>query len=96
MGYLKVALTAESKRTAANGLGNLQAALALAPDIHCLCSQSFMASGFSFRLRLVVGDPAVEGKGGIPGPWGARATFRLSPLAHDKGYAAFMCVGANA
>ena len=50
------------QENAANGLGNLQAALALAPDIP-VSARNLLASGFSFRLRLVVASGRRGGAG---------------------------------
>ena len=64
-------MTARNRRVqenAANGLANRQAALALAPDIP-VSARNLLASGFSFRLRLVVASGRRGGAGGF-GPCG--------------------------
>ena len=62
MEYLKVALTAESKGTRQTAWLIVKQVLALAPDIH-VSARNLLASGFSFRLRLVVASGRRGGAG---------------------------------
>ena len=53
VGYLRVALTAETKRKRQMAWVTRQGVLALAPDIP-VSARNLLARGFSFRRRLVV------------------------------------------